>query len=52
MNNSSAGYVIKQTCSALKQYPSTRQDKMWKNEIFPSQGSRTPELKLKNEQEC
>jgi len=43
---------MKQTCSALIQYPSTPQDKMWKNEILPSQGSRTRELKLENEQEC
>jgi len=52
LNNSCAGYVIKQKSSALKQYPSTPQDTMWKTEIFPSQGSHTRELKLENEQEC
>jgi hypothetical protein len=52
LNNSWAGYVIKQTCPTLKHHSSIPQNKMWKNEIFSSQGSRTRELKLEKEQEC
>lgn len=51
LNNSWTGYAMKQTCSALIQYPSTPQDKMWKNEIFSCQGSRTREPKFENEQQ-